>query len=197
MQIDKFGKFPYILVKLSDRVAGNKLIVRGKNGRTEPQLVSAVSQEVRCASKAGPAGMLQRLKLGVYGACCDFAHRGCTYAPLVPWKRMDEVMPACAAHRRPVPGRLPWIDAPPCTQVLNVTARGRFPQASVTLMGSGLMEWSRERDRVINVSAGMAVTRVDGSIHSREDVARLTAALTRASLPMHTKVILESERAAQ
>lgn len=78
-----------------------------------------------------------------------------------------------------------------------MTARGRFPQASVTLMGSGLMEWSRERDRVINVSAGMAVARVDGSIHSREDVARLTAALTRASLPMHTKVILESERAVQ
>ena len=47
MQIDKFGKFPYILVRLSDRVAGTKLIVRGKNGRTESQLVSAVSKEVR------------------------------------------------------------------------------------------------------------------------------------------------------
>ena len=46
MQIDKFGKFPYVLVKLSDRMAGNKLIVRGKNGRSEPQLVSAVSKEV-------------------------------------------------------------------------------------------------------------------------------------------------------
>ena len=41
-----------------------------------------------------------------------------------------------------------------CVQVLNVTARGRLPQASVTLMGRGTMEWSRERDRVINVSAG-------------------------------------------
>ena len=41
-----------------------------------------------------------------------------------------------------------------CVQVLSVTAKGRLPQASVTLMGSGLMEWSRERDRVINVSAG-------------------------------------------
>ena len=39
-------------------------------------------------------------------------------------------------------------------QVLSVTAKGRLPQASVMLMGSGLMEWSRERDRVINVSAG-------------------------------------------
>lgn len=40
-------------------------------------------------------------------------------------------------------------------QVLGVTSRGRLPQASVTLMGSGYMEWSRERDRVINVSAGL------------------------------------------
>ena len=46
MVIDKFGKFPYVLVKLSDRMGGNKLIVRGKNGRSEPQLVSAVSKEV-------------------------------------------------------------------------------------------------------------------------------------------------------
>ncbi len=52
MQIDKFGKFPYILVRLSDRVAGTKLIVRGKNGRTESQLVSAVSKEVRPLAEA-------------------------------------------------------------------------------------------------------------------------------------------------
>ena len=78
MQIDKFGKFPYVLVKLSDRVAGNKLIVRGKNGRTEPQLVSGVSQEVRCISEAGPAGMSERLRRCMYGASCDSAYRGCT-----------------------------------------------------------------------------------------------------------------------
>ena len=41
-----------------------------------------------------------------------------------------------------------------CAQVLGVTSRGRLPQASVTLMGAGLMEWSRERDRTINVCAG-------------------------------------------
>lgn len=46
VQIDKFGKFAYVLVKLTDRLAGSKLLVRGKNGRTEQQLVSAVSKEV-------------------------------------------------------------------------------------------------------------------------------------------------------
>lgn len=46
VQIDTFGKFPYVLVKLSDRLAGSKLLVRGKNGRSEMQLVSSVTKEV-------------------------------------------------------------------------------------------------------------------------------------------------------
>ena len=45
--------------------------------------------------------------------------------------------------------------------------------------------------------AGKVVAGMDGSIHSRDDVARLTAALTRASLPMHYRVTLDSERVAQ
>ena len=45
--------------------------------------------------------------------------------------------------------------------------------------------------------AGKVVAGMDGSIHSRNDVARLTAALTRASLPMHYRVTLDSERVAQ
>lgn len=111
-----------------------------------------------------------------------------------------------------------------------MTARSRLPQASVTLMGSGTMEWIRERDRVIHVSAGeptwhstclqqnlycvgskaeerclvsnwklghvtgKMVSGQDGSIHSKDDIARLAAALTRASLPMHYKVVLEGEK---
>ena len=47
MQIDRFGRFTYVLVKLSDRTAGSKLLVRGKNGRSEAQLLSAVTKEVR------------------------------------------------------------------------------------------------------------------------------------------------------
>ncbi len=79
-------------------------------------------------------------------------------------------------------------------QVLGVTARSRLPQATVTLMGSGVMEWIRERDRVIHVSAGKMVSGPDGSIHSKDDIARLAAALTRASLPMHYRVVLDGER---
>ena len=45
--------------------------------------------------------------------------------------------------------------------------------------------------------AGKVVAGMDGSLHSREDVARITAALTRASLPMHYRIMLDSERAAR
>ena len=51
VQIDRFGRFAYVLVRLSDRLAGSKLLVRGHNGRTEEQLVSAVTREVRCSSQ--------------------------------------------------------------------------------------------------------------------------------------------------
>jgi hypothetical protein len=44
--------------------------------------------------------------------------------------------------------------------------------------------------------AGKMVSGSDGSVHSKEDVARLAAALTRASLPMHYRIILEGEKQA-
>ena len=173
--IDKFGKFPYVLVKLSDRMAGNKLIVRGKNGRSEPQLVSAVSKEVN--------GWLQSLQVSSSArlvksrACALHAYGrdtalGVLYGHVGTCHGLREAA-ACGAC---VDGEQALVDAVlrkrhsaamcglaapdvllGCLQVLSVTAKGRLPQASVTLMGSGLMEWSRERDRVINVSAGQSV----------------------------------------
>ena len=44
--------------------------------------------------------------------------------------------------------------------------------------------------------AGRMVAGMEGSIHSAEDVARLAAALTRASLPMHYHVNIGGEKAA-
>ena len=70
VQIDKFGKFQYILVRLSDRIAGTKLIVRGKNGRTESQLVSAVSKEVCHVPRTGIALSLHPHTESLL--CCSF-----------------------------------------------------------------------------------------------------------------------------
>ena len=44
-------------------------------------------------------------------------------------------------------------------------------------------------------AAGKMVAGLEGSIHSQEDIARLAAALTRSSLPMHYHVSIEGEKA--
>jgi hypothetical protein len=60
VQIDAFGRFTYVLVKLSDRGASApKLLVRGKNGRSEAQLLSAVTKEVR--ARGGAAALVLAL----------------------------------------------------------------------------------------------------------------------------------------
>ncbi|KAK9843420.1 hypothetical protein WJX81_001473 [Elliptochloris bilobata] len=118
VQIDKFGRFPFVLAKAGDRLGAKKLLVRGRNGATEAQLVNGILKEV-------------------LGAC----------------------------------------------------AKQRLPPADVSVLGSGTMEWCRERDRLINVMAGKVVPGGDRSIQSRADVARLAAALTRASLPMQHRVV--------
>ena len=46
------------------------------------------------------------------------------------------------------------------------------------------------------LASGRMVAGMEGSIHSAEDVARLAAALTRASLPMHYHVNIGGEKAA-
>ena len=49
VQIDSYGQFPFVLMKISDRTSAHRLLVRGKNGATEAQLVQAVMSEVRCS----------------------------------------------------------------------------------------------------------------------------------------------------
>ncbi|KAK9824568.1 hypothetical protein WJX72_011385 [[Myrmecia] bisecta] len=77
-------------------------------------------------------------------------------------------------------------------EVMQVIAEQRLPNVMVTLLGSGIMEWSRERDRRLDVYQGRVVKGGDASIMSSMDVARLAGALTRASLPMHYHICVES-----
>lgn len=74
--------------------------------------------------------------------------------------------PACSWHQV-VPqlwSSPPWCScwwAAPATlhagaQVLGACAKQRLPPADVSVLGSGMMEWCRERDRLINVIGGMA-----------------------------------------
>lgn len=53
VQIDKFGRFPFVLAKAGDRLGARKLLVRGRNGATEAQLVNNILKEVRRLSHMG------------------------------------------------------------------------------------------------------------------------------------------------
>lgn len=49
-QVDSYGSFPFVLIKVADRSGVNKLLVRGKNLSLEPQLLQARHPPTHCAS---------------------------------------------------------------------------------------------------------------------------------------------------
>ena len=63
VQIDKFGRFPFVLAKAGDRLGARKLLVRGRNGATEAQLVNSILKEVRRPGSDFDSGQIPKLKL--------------------------------------------------------------------------------------------------------------------------------------
>ena len=63
VQIDKFGRFPFVLAKAGDRLGARKLLVRGRNGATEAQLVNSILKEVRRPGLGLGSGQTQSLSL--------------------------------------------------------------------------------------------------------------------------------------
>lgn len=123
VQVDSYGNFPFVLIKVADRSGVNKLLVRGKNLSSEPQLLQA-------------------------------------------------------AHK----------------EVAQVCSTRRVPPVTTQLVGGGVMEWSRDRDRYLNVSEGRVVMGSHSSVQTKGDVARLAGALTRCSLPMHYHITVEGQK---
>ena len=59
VSIDMHGRFPFVLVRAADRSGMHKLLVRGKNGTTQHQLLQVgpwyrarLSQRRRCAAQS-------------------------------------------------------------------------------------------------------------------------------------------------
>ena len=137
VQIDSYGQFPFILVKVSDRTSAHRLLVRGKNNSSTAELYQAVTQEVHLQPPrpAAPPGLLamyywrkinhlpgKRVALEVVCWLVDNSAETCVCT------HTAQVKVACKQHK--------------------------LATISVALLGSGVMEWSRERDRRINVSSG-------------------------------------------
>lgn len=123
VQVDTYGTFPFVLLKVTDRSGVNKLLVRGKIAFVEAQLLQA-------------------------------AHK--------------EISQICTTRR--------------------------VPPVTTELVGAGVMEWSRDQDRSLNVSKGRVVVGPHSSVQTKSDVARLAGALTRCSLPMHYHITVEGQK---
>eukprot|EP00887_Chlorella_sp_A99_P001564 scaffold8.g1564.t1 len=111
VQLDSWGNFSFVLVRLTDRQGRQKLIVRGKNGCQEQQVFRMLEQEV--ASQA-------------------------------------------VQHRQSSP--------------------------RLELLGSGTMEWSRDRDRCLKVNGTKLHTCTDPRLQTVADVAFLAGAVAQSSL---------------
>jgi hypothetical protein len=121
--IDMHGRFPFVLLRASDPTGAHKLLVRGKYGCTQVQLLQAAKQE--------------------------------------------------AAQQ---------------------SASRLVPTATLAIIGSGVMTWSNDRDRCVNVSDGRVVKGADSTVRSNADAARLAGALTSCSLPMNHRVTVDGQR---
>jgi hypothetical protein len=122
VQMDTWGCFPFVLVRVDNRAGSSRLAVRGKN-HTAEQLLALANREV--------------------------------------------------------------------TQIM---AQHHLPPVSVFLLGTGTLEWSAARDRSINVQQGTMVPNPDSSVQTPADVARVTGALIRTTLPMNYYVSVNGER---
>lgn len=73
-----------------------------------------------------------------------------------------------------------------------MAATADVPAAPVELIGGGIMEWRRERDRHLHLSAGyLAAHPAPGGPSNAGEVMDIAAALTRQALPCHFRVSVE------
>lgn len=72
----------------------------------------------------------------------------------------------------------------------------QVPGANLETIGTGVMEWSSERDRCLNVCEGRVVKRggSNSTVQSDADAARLAGALTSCSLPLNHRVTVDGLR---
>jgi hypothetical protein len=70
----------------------------------------------------------------------------------------------------------------------------RLPVPKVDVLGSGRMEWSRERDRCLIITGCAVISALDTRLKRKEDVGRVAGALARTGLPpMHTVIVADGQ----
>ncbi|GAB4815393.1 hypothetical protein N2152v2_002439 [Parachlorella kessleri] len=78
-------------------------------------------------------------------------------------------------------------------EVSRAAVQHRLPGPRLELLGSGTMEWSRERDRCLNITACKLHSLTDARLRSKGDVSKLAGALAQSSLPVSYKILVEGK----
>ncbi|KAL3147791.1 hypothetical protein ABBQ32_002520 [Trebouxia sp. C0010 RCD-2024] len=76
-------------------------------------------------------------------------------------------------------------------EMANKMATKKLPKATITLVGSGIMQWSK--DKQIDVIQGTLAVG-GGNIRSNADVAHVAGSLIRSALPMHYHITVNGGR---
>lgn len=75
-------------------------------------------------------------------------------------------------------------------EVAKEASSRKLPLPRVEVLGSGMMQWSRDRDRCLNISGTNLFKMVDNRLKTKEDVGRVAGALVQTGLtPGHTVLV--------
>ena len=84
------------------------------------------------------------------------------------------------------------------TLLQEVTAEAlnrRLSVPKIDVLGSGRIEWSRERDRCLTITGSAVHSALDTRLKRKEDVGRVAAALARTGLPaLHTVIVSDGRQ---
>lgn len=81
-------------------------------------------------------------------------------------------------------------------EVLSEAANRRLAVPRVDVLGSGNIEWSRERDRCLIITGCAVHSALDTRLKRKEDVGRVAGALARTGLPaLHTVIVADGPQA--
>ncbi len=77
-------------------------------------------------------------------------------------------------------------------EMMQVCAQHAAPAEQLEVLGGGVMEWRRDRDRFLELQSGFLCGAAGGSM-SAADLLNLAAAMVKQALPMHYKVCLHNK----
>ncbi len=188
VEVDEWGSFRFVLLRLRDRNGRHKFLVRGHNYASDAQLLGAAHKQVgRWYVPAGSEPMGSKLT-----AChlLLFLMPSPQYCARALQTLYAETITLC--H---VSFHTASVTSAPTPQMLMAAGANNVTPEALESCGGGTMEWRRDRDRHLSIHSGYVQphSTATGAMTAME-VMNLACVLTKQHLPMHYKVTVEGGR---